>query len=111
TGSLWTTTCHGTSSSASSRVSVSVTGASTVDVFSSCTVLTALIKNVITLCWQFKEQPLPEFFVERSPFFLHRPDLDRHSRANVAGRARRRSEARARGSFRIGGHFGWPFPR
>src|SRR5204863_1331390 len=47
TGSLCTTTCHGTSSSSSSRVSVSRTGASTVDVdpFSSCTALTALIKK------------------------------------------------------------------
>src|SRR5205814_3843954 len=47
TGSLCTTTCHGTSSSSSPRVSFSLMGASTVEVdpFSSCPAFTALIKK------------------------------------------------------------------
>src|ERR1041384_4606028 len=50
TGSLCTTTCHGTSSSSSPLVSFSRTGVSTADVDLSCTALTALMKKMLSHC-------------------------------------------------------------
>src|SRR5213594_1317689 len=105
TGSLCTTTCHGTSSSSSPSVSFSLTGASTVDVdpFSSCTALTALMKNAITLSPQFKPLQLQEFCVERPAFFARSRHCDRRSRANGATRGLRTSATPARKRFRIVG--------
>src|SRR6266404_2997625 len=108
-----TTTCHGTSSSSSPCVSFSLTGASTVDVdpFSSCTALTALMKNAITLSPQFKLLQLQEFCVERPAFFARSRHCDRRSRVNGATRGLRTSATPARKHFRIVGRCVERFPR
>src|ERR1051326_2001226 len=66
TGSLCTTTCHGTSSSSSPLVSFSRTGVSTVDVDLSCTALTALMKKMLShCCLDSKLRPGQNFALNR----------------------------------------------
>src|ERR1051325_1309489 len=73
TGSLCTTTCHGTSSSSSPFVSFSRTGVSTVDVDLSCTALTVLMKKMLSRCRLDSNLRLRQNFALN---FLHLPGAE-----------------------------------